>query len=87
MTQTGTTTVPIMTWLFERGDRWARLVTRFHPGGGGYVLVMEWSNGLTTTERFSDVATFQTRILALEQQLATEGWKASPDSPQPTSDD
>ena len=72
-----------MMWLFERSAQWARLVTRFTPGGGGYVIVMEWSHGLVTTERFSDVAAFQARILALEEQLTNEGWKAGRDSPQP----
>ena len=68
----------MMIWLFERNGEWARLITRFTPGGGGYVLVVEWSHGLTTTERFSEVAPFQARILALEVQLATEGWRATP---------
>ena len=41
-----------MIWLFERGDRVARLVTRFDTGSGEYVLEMEWSDGLPTTERW-----------------------------------
>jgi len=58
-----------MIWLYERGDRVTRLVTRFDPACGEYVLEMEWSDGLPTIERFSDVVTFQSRIVTLEQQL------------------
>jgi hypothetical protein len=61
-----------MIWLFERGDRVARLVTRSDPTHGEYVLEMEWSDGLATTERFADVAAFQSRILTLEKQLLSE---------------
>jgi len=71
-----------MIWLFERGDRVTRLVTRFDPACGEYVLEMEWSDGLPSIERFSDVDTFQSRILTLEQQLVAEEWKQAGDSPQ-----
>ncbi len=71
-----------MIWLFERGDRVARLITRIDPGSGIYVLEMEWSDGLVTTERFSESAAFRTRLLALEQQLMAEEWKPAGNSPQ-----
>jgi hypothetical protein len=71
-----------MIWLFERGDRVARLVTRLDPVSGDYLLELEWSDGLSETERYSDVAAFQTRIVALERQLIAEEWKPAEDSPQ-----
>lgn len=76
-----------MIWLFERGDRVARLVTRFDTDRREYVLEIEWSDALPSTERFSDSATFQARILALEQQLVAEEWKQADDSPQLISTD
>jgi hypothetical protein len=76
-----------MIWLFERGDRVVQLVTRFDAGSGEYVLEMQWSDGLSETERFRDYVTFKTRIVDLEQQLAAEEWKQSGDSPQIISGD
>jgi hypothetical protein len=70
-----------MIWLFERGDRVARLVTRFDPTSTEYVLETQWSDGLLSTERFFDVAAFQRRILALERQLLSEEWTQAGDSP------
>ena len=65
-----------MIWLFERGDRIARLVTRFDTDSGEYVLEMKWSDGLATTERFADVEAFKSRILIVERQLLSEEWSA-----------
>jgi hypothetical protein len=71
-----------MIWLFERGDRVARLVTRFDPAATEYILEMEWSDGLATTERFTDLSAFQSRILTLEKQLVSEEWKQATGSPE-----
>lgn len=71
-----------MIWLFERGDRVARLTTRFDTTTGEYVLEMEWSDGLATTERFADFTAFRTRILTLERQLVSEEWRQATGSPQ-----
>jgi hypothetical protein len=76
-----------MIWLFERGDRVARLVTRFDPPTAEYILEMEWSDGLATTERFSDLAAFQSRIFSLEQQLLSEEWRQASGSPTLISED
>jgi len=54
-----------MIWLFERCDRVARLVTRFDTPSGEYILEMEWSDGLASTERFSDFTQFQARVITL----------------------
>ena len=54
-----------MIWLFERGDRVVQLVTRFDASSGEYVLDMQWSDGLSETERFRDYVKFKTRIVDL----------------------
>jgi hypothetical protein len=70
-----------MIWLFERGNRVARLVTRFDPASAEYVLDVNWSDGASSTERFTDTESFKGRLLALEQQLLAEDWKHSDGSP------
>jgi hypothetical protein len=72
----------VMIWLFERGDRVVQLVTRFDTDSGEYVLEMQWSDGLSETERFRDYGRFKDRILGLERQLAAEEWKQAGASPQ-----
>jgi hypothetical protein len=71
-----------MVWLFERGNRVTRLVTRFEPASSEYVLDVDWSDGASSTERFGDTETFKTRLLALEHQLLAEDWKPADGSPQ-----
>ena len=71
-----------MVWLFERGSRVTRLVTRFEPASSEYVLDVDWSDGASSTERFGDTDAFKTRLLALEQQLLSEDWKHADGSPQ-----
>ena len=72
-----------MIWLFERGDERMRdSPSRFDTTTGEYVLDMEWSDGLATTERFADFTAFQTRILTLERQLVSEEWRQATVLPQ-----
>lgn len=71
-----------MVWLFERGSRVTRLVTRFDTASGEYLLDVNWSDGASSTERFGNTESFKTRLLALEQQLLAEDWKHSDGSPQ-----
>ena len=70
-----------MIWLFERGNRATRLVTRFDPATSEYILDVDWSDGASSTEGFPDADTFKTRLLALEQQLLAEDWKHADGSP------
>ena len=63
-----------MIWSFERGDEVIRLVTRIDNGQGDYVLVIEWAERPSETERFADYAAYQARLLALESQLAADRW-------------
>ena len=71
-----------MIWLFERGDRVARVVTRVDSASGDYLLDLEWSDGLNEVERYSELSAFQARIQALEQQLLAEEWISVDGSPQ-----
>lgn len=71
-----------MIWLFERGNRVTRLVTRFDPATSEYSLDVDWSDGASSTERFADTDSFKQRLIALEQQLLAEEWKHSEGSPQ-----
>jgi hypothetical protein len=71
-----------MIWLFERGNRVTRLVTRFEPATSEYVLDVDWSDGASSTERFGEQDAFKARLLALEQQLLAEDWKHADGSPQ-----
>ena len=71
-----------MIWLFERGTRVTRLVTRFESSQSEYVLDVEWSDGASSSERFADTESFRSRLLALEQQLLAEDWKHAEASPQ-----
>ncbi len=59
-----------------------QLVTRVDTDSGEYVLEMQWSDGLSETERFRDYIRFKDRILELERQLAAEEWKQAGASPQ-----
>lgn len=63
-----------MIWSFERGDEVIRLITRIDNGKGDYVLVIEWAERPSETERFADYAAYQARLLALERQLAADRW-------------
>lgn len=75
-----------MIWLFERGDRVTRLVTRFDPAASEYVLEVDWSDGASTAERFPDTDSFKARLIAVEHQLLAEEWKPADGSPQLTGD-
>jgi hypothetical protein len=71
-----------MIWLFERGDRIARMTTRWDAPASEYVLEVEWVEGQAVTERFADPSAFATRLVALEQLLRAQGWIQSADSPE-----
>ena len=70
-----------MIWLYERGNRVTRLVTRFDPAVPEYILDVDWSDGASSTERFADTESFKIRLIALEQQLLAEDWKPADGSP------
>jgi hypothetical protein len=70
-----------MIWLFERGDRVTRLVTRYDTETGHYVLEVDWSDGSIETETYPDAESFKTRLTELERQLLAEEWKPADGSP------
>ena len=63
-----------MIWSFERGDEVIRLETRIDNSKGDYILVIEWAERPPETERFTDYAAYQARLMALERELAADRW-------------
>jgi hypothetical protein len=70
-----------MIWLFERGDEVVRLETRIDAVTKEYVVAIAWADRPDGIERYEDLSLFRARILALEQQLASEHWSQRADSP------
>jgi hypothetical protein len=64
-----------MIWLFERDNQAVRVETRFDKDTAEYVATIDWADGKTDTERFSDHAAFQLRIVELEHVLTSQRWK------------
>jgi hypothetical protein len=62
-----------MVWLFHRDNDVARIETRFDNESKLYVLRVSRS-GNETTERFTDNASFEARVQALERELAESRW-------------
>jgi hypothetical protein len=71
-----------MVWLFERDAEIVRLVTRYEESAKQYTVVIEWTDGTSERESFTDLVTFHWRILSLERQLAAEHWTLRAGSPQ-----
>jgi hypothetical protein len=71
-----------MIWLFERGAEIVRLVTRYDEASKEYSVAIEWTDGRSERESFTDLVTFHSRILSLERQLAAEHWTLRAGSPQ-----
>jgi len=64
-----------MVWFYKRSDGELRIETRFDSASNQYVLEVAWPGRPTMSERFSDTAAFETRVLALERQLDAERWE------------
>src|SRR3990170_6247110 len=71
-----------MIWLFERGTDIVRLVTQYDEASKEYRVSIEWADGRCEREAHTDLASFNSRILSLERQLATEHWTLMPGLPQ-----
>ena len=63
-----------MVWFFGRGNETVQIETRFDNGAREYVLDILWANRPLETERFRELADFQTRVAAIEQQLRAQSW-------------
>lgn len=66
-----------MVWLFERDFEAFRVETLYDNVRGEYVIVTHDTAGVKHAERFKDTVTFQTRLIALEEQLQSDRWKQS----------
>ena len=64
-----------MVWFYKRSDGDLRIETRFDSVADEYVLEVAWPGRPVMTERFTDTAAFETRVLALERQLDQEHWQ------------
>ncbi len=64
-------------WFYEKDREKVEVETRFDNGSLEYVVAVRWPDGRATTERFADAFAFQNRLLALEQQLASDSWRST----------
>jgi hypothetical protein len=64
-----------MVWFYKRADGALRIETRFDSATNEYVLEVAWPGRPVVTERVSDTAAFDSRVLALERQLEEENWQ------------
>ena len=58
-----------MVWFFARGNDSVRVETRFDNSSREFVLEVAWADRGLETERFTDLAAFQARVLTVEAQL------------------
>jgi|1185.fasta_scaffold1303289_1 hypothetical protein len=65
-----------MIWFWRRQQAEMRLETRYDNTTNEFVVVVATDGG-TVTERFADMKSFRTRLVALEQQLHADEWKNS----------
>jgi len=63
-----------MIWLFQRDHEVTRVETHFDSATKTYILTIAWAKGIESTERFTDTAEFEARVLALERELAESRW-------------
>ena len=63
-----------MIWFFARGNDSVRVETRFDNSSREFVLEVAWADRPVQAERFTDLATFQKRVLAVEARLEAESW-------------
>lgn len=64
-----------MVWFYKRSDADLRVETRFDSSTAEYVLEVAWPGRPVMKERFSDAASFDARVLALERELGEEHWE------------
>jgi hypothetical protein len=64
-----------MVWFFERDAKAAWIETRFDDSTGEYVVIVATVGGPSTVERYSDLSTFDGRIVALQAQFRDDQWR------------
>ena len=62
-----------MVWFFERQGRYVRCETR-KTSDGAFELVMTDAEGTERVERFDDSGALARRQVAVERELAADGW-------------
>ena len=63
-----------MVWFFARGNDSVKVETRFDNSSREFVLEVAWADRPVQAERFTDLAEFQKRVLAVEARLEAESW-------------
>jgi len=63
-----------MLWFFQRGDEYLRIETTHDRESGAFALTVYRADGVRETELFGDQPAFESRLEALEQQLAADHW-------------
>ncbi len=63
-----------MIWFFGRGNETTQVQTRFDNASREYVLEISRGKGEPELERFKDLAAFETRVRALEDELRANAW-------------
>jgi hypothetical protein len=63
-----------MVWFFARGNDSVKVETRFDNSSQEFVLDVAWADRPAATERFSDLAEFQARVLVIEAELEAGAW-------------
>ena len=63
-----------MLWFFQRDDEYLRIETTHDRETGAFALTVDRADGPPETEVFVDQAAFESRLEALEQQLAADRW-------------
>jgi hypothetical protein len=66
-----------MLWFFDRGAEVLEIETRYDNDTCEYVLEVRAPIDAPTSERFTDAATFQSRLLEIEQGLSGQKWRRS----------
>ena len=66
-----------MLWFFDRGTEVLEVETRYDNDTSEYVLEVRAPAAALVTERFTSAATFQTRLVQIENGLGGQRWRRS----------
>jgi hypothetical protein len=64
-----------MLWFYSQDNLTLRIETRYDNRTAEYVLVVHWSADHCQEERFATAVLFRKRVLELERQIGTDGWR------------
>jgi hypothetical protein len=66
-----------MVWFWIRDNEELKLETRYDNDTSEFVVTVESLNGVPTTERFTNIDDFKSRLIELEHHLEADRWKNS----------